>query len=235
MAIAYAAGSSGNSQGTGSNQTTQSVTVSTAVPAGAAVCIFVLWVGSDTTCTISDGVSGNTYTAVDDNTTGAYPIHTFYGLNIQNGPRTYTATIGAANTYLTILVDTFTGIATSGALDGHATNSQSPPGTGTDAITSGSFTTTTAGDLIWGVTMNSTGGNASTGTGFTTGQVFSGNENSEYKVAGAAGSYATTFTDATNGGTYNYQTSAMALKALPTGTTWSVASSLQVHGSGPPY
>lgn len=88
---------------------------------------------------------------------------------------------------------------------------QTDPGTGSDAISSGSVASATSGDLLWSCCGD---GNATAtkaaGTGFTgstidstTGMI------DEWKTASGAG--AGTFTDATNGATQRYGTMAIAI------------------------
>jgi hypothetical protein len=232
MSIAYQSGSSGANAPSSSSTTTTSVTVGTAVPAGAAVCIAVFWVGSATTVSISDNVGGNTYSQVDQNTSGtAYPMTTFYGVNIKNGPTTFTATIGTAHSYLAMAVDCFTGVATSAALDGHAMQAQSSPGTGANAITSRTFTEANSGDLTWSsVAGTGSGHTATPGTGYTLALTVPNYDAfTEYNLASSAGSNAGTWTD-TQGGATGFVTGALALKAA--GAALKHPSALPLLGAG---
>ena len=223
MAASYFPAQSGTGTNlTGSAVTTISVTLNPITP-GQAVCIFCGGFGNSAmpTMSVADNVTGNTYTFVDsaqDTTSSAWgACNTFYGLNINNFPTFLTATFSYGLAYAWILVDVFNGILTSGALDGFNTNFQTFPSTGADAITSGTFSPAHAGDLIWGCTIDEiSSGTDVHGTGFTEGQYTgSGSYYSEYKLSGASGSQAVTFTNSTNAGSGWFLTGGFALRTAP--------------------
>lgn len=113
---------------------------------------------------------GNTYTIVDKQlgTVSHRVLVTFYCPNITNAPTVITANFANTPIDIGIFVDEYSGIATSTPLDGHAIQAVNGPGTGTDALSSGSITTTASGDLIYGVGADLTGSaDLIAGTGFT--------------------------------------------------------------------
>lgn len=161
------ASSSNNTAANGSSTVT--ITLGSAIPAGAAVCIFAGFASSAVAAdlTVTDNASGNTYTELDFNNPGSFGLATFYGLNIQNSPTTITFSSGSfAMNFSHVFVETFTGVATTSALDVHAINPQTTaPGTGANAVTSGNVTTTANGDLLCGGTVDLQGaGTISHGT-----------------------------------------------------------------------
>jgi hypothetical protein len=217
MAIAYVSGSSGNANTNTTSATSQSLTV-TAVPSGAAVCITVLWYSTVTTATVKDNLN-NSYTQLDSQNISNFTLVTFYGTNVAGGPTTFTATFASAVQYPSVTVDTFTGVATSAALDGHTAQTQTSPGTGSNAITSGTFTEASSGDLTFSAVMDtrSSGVSGTPGTGFTAAQAPTGYQATEYKLSSSSGSNAGTWTNGTDGGTYTFITAAFALKAAGAG------------------
>lgn len=203
MSFTRVQGNTGYNAGAGSSI---AVTIS-AVGSGNAICGFVAW---DTTlananCTSVTDDQGNTYnleTAVNDTPTGRAVA--FSRTNITNAPTVITANFDLSPQFRVILVDEFSGASTASSdeRDGsaHGGQLQASPGTGTDAITSGTFTTTVNGDLLWGggdggntVTLASNGTSFSTGTQHTTDYA----KQTEYRTQATAGSgTAATFTQA---------------------------------------
>ncbi len=166
--------------------------------------------GSVTVTSIDDD-KGNTYNLegpVDDSPDGGRS-YAFSRTNITNAPTVITAHLSASIGFVGIAADEFSGSSTTSSdeRDGtaHGGQFQATPGTGTDAVTSGNFTTSTNGDLLYGVSFNNgAGNNPASGTGFTAGVAGSFPAYgflSEYKTQATAGSgTATTFTAATNTG-----------------------------------
>jgi len=159
--------------------------------------------GSMLTCWIyaNHGISGvadsrsQTFSSAVNVTDGAtYSLANYYFLNTTGGA--VTVTFAGAVTYASLQCAEYSGVATSAALDQATSNSQTDPGTGANAITSGSVVTTTAGQLILGWTSALVVGasTVSAGTGFTGRQNVSGDTLFEDQVQGSAGSIATTFT-----------------------------------------
>jgi hypothetical protein len=193
-----------------SSSTTCAVTVS-AVGNGHTICGLVSWdntTNPGATVSVSDD-KGNTYNveAISTDTTNNQKTTAFSLTNITNAPTVFTATLSAANAFCSILVEEFSGVssASSDERDGaaHGGQFQNSPGTGTDGITSGTFTTNTNGDLLWGCCTDNvlSPALASNGTGFSTGTQDSVDytKQSEFKTQPTAGSgTAATFTQAVN-------------------------------------
>lgn len=228
MAVVYVSAQGALSNTVSSGLTTFTITLGGAISPGSTICIGAAGapsIGSLVHWTLTDNASGNTYQRVTDvyDSVGGFEAAMFLGVNIQNGPTTLTlhSTTGTFG-FVAILADVFTGVSIVSPLDGDNGQVQGPPGpgTGTNAISSGSFSPATSGDLIWGYSVNegSFGGDA-VGTGFTQGRTDSSSYLSEYNLSGASGSQAATFTNATHGGdaTGVWLSFGMALKAaVPT-------------------
>lgn len=193
-----------NANGGSSGAVTSFAATGSAIGSGNVVCGVAFWHNTSGTLTSITDDKGNTYTIVDkiqDAGGGNFFNASFYLTNITNGPSTITANLGASTTGAQITWDEYSGLSASATLDGHFGQSQSSPGTATDAISSGSFTTALNGDLIWcgGYTG---GGTSVAGTGFTlrlnnvisNGIVFLVTED---KTQATAGSVAGTYTDST--------------------------------------
>ena len=142
----------------------------------------------------------NSYTLVDfEATSGDQRTQSFYADNITNGPKTITVEFTAAVAWRRLTINEFAGYDT---LEANASQEQLSVGTGTDAISSGSDTTTSNGCLIIGMTSNPNVATVTVnaGTNFTMVQSHtdSAGENfSEFLIQGTAGSVAATFTAAT--------------------------------------
>lgn len=149
------------------------------------------------------GISGvadsrsQTYTSAVNVTDGAtFSLATYYFLNTTGGACTVTVTFAGAVAYASLQVAEYSGVATSSALDKVANNSQTDVGTSANAITSGSVTTDTDGQLILGWTSVLVVGAAtvSAGSGFTARTNVFGDTLFEDQVQGTAGAIAATFT-----------------------------------------
>lgn len=154
---------------------------------------------------ITDNQS-NTYTIVSKTSDGPknQSFCLFYCINITNAPTTLTFNYTNGISAVFAMWDEFSGSTSTSAIDGTASRVQVSPGTGTDAVSTGS-TFGNSGDLIYGVTLDD--GFATTisiGTGFTLAQ----NDNadgsffglsivSEFKTASGASDV--TFTIAATG------------------------------------
>lgn len=182
------------------------VTLTNPVGSGNAVEAFVFG-PLPATVTLTDD-KGNTYTPLDtvsDTPNGVFGRSYRLG-NITNGPKTFTPSA----TVLLHIVES-TAAALSDPVDGHAGQLQTSVGTGAGAITSGSFSPTTAATVI-GATFNTlTAALASAFTGFTL--LDSDNTNvtyDEFLILGAPGASPTQFTAGTAGG--NWITLGMGIK-----------------------
>lgn len=208
MAWARVQGNVSTESPTGS--ATKSVTFGAAVGSSNAVLGLVSW----------DNTGGNSLTSVTDDKGNTYNLETlvvdtinnqrnqaFSRTNITNAPITVTANFAASIGFAAILADEFSGasVASTDERDGsaHGGQTQAAPGTGADAITSGTFTTATDGNLLYGAVMVGNGLTPpSSGTGFSTGISASLTDYavaSEYRTQTTAGSgTAATFTQAAN-------------------------------------
>jgi len=221
MAILHVQGGI-SADGTGTATTTVALTLS-GIGVGNSVCGAVSYdsSGGATITSVKDN-KGNTYTLGDtvNDAGNNQALTSFYLIGATNGPSTITATISVAVTFRRILADEFSGITVN---DGHTGQFQAAPGTGTNAISSGSITPTASGDLIYGATVNTngaTGANFTAGTGYTLQQ--SGattdllNMASESQVQSVAAAISATFTRAVAG---TVCTTVMAFKVAPAPTS----------------
>lgn len=184
------------------------------VAAGSAVCFAIAWYSTTVTLNSITGL-GATWVILHNPTTGSARRSALaYGYNCSGGSTTVTATLsGAANSFS--CMHEVSGVPTSDPLDVSALRFQNLPGTGTDAVSSGSVTTTADGDYIFGWTLDDGFSSTTTqGTGFTEApDTASGNDGfrGEYKIQASAGSVAATFT--TDNGSAAYHVGVIALKA----------------------
>lgn len=170
MAIAHVQGNAGFFFG--GNMTTFAVVLPSTVTSGSLVCGSLSFENSlgQTLVSVTDDKS-NTYNIVDtrDDTPDTQVCASFYLANVTNSPKTITATFsGVGSSANGMLVDEYSGVATSSPLDVHTSNIQTLVGTGANAITSTAVTTTVPGDLIYGATWNTLAvATPAAGTGFT--------------------------------------------------------------------
>lgn len=154
--------------------------------------------GSATVSTIEDGNS-HSFTIEDSvNDAADTQLSTdAYIIGDPGGTTTVTATYSTSAGSNGIACDEYSGIATSSALDNHTMQLQATPGTGSNGVTSGSATTTSNGDIVWGgTTLSNSGAGAtiSAGSGFTDRNNISSFMSTEDEVQASAGSVAATFT-----------------------------------------
>ena len=141
--------------------TAASFSFGSTVGSGHTVCVAVAPSGAAGAPTVTDDKS-NTYTLVTDASSGSNGVWLFFAANITNGPQTITATLAGA-TFFFVGGDEFSGV--SNLQDGHnATVAYPNPPSST-----GVWTTTLNGDLIWGGVLITGGFTWARGTGFTTG------------------------------------------------------------------
>ena len=142
---------------------------------------------------------GNTFTHAGDNPGNAnVEGWGYYAANISGGACSITVTMSGTAVLLAVRLHEISGAATASPLDQHAGAVQSSPGTGANAVTTGSVTTTTNGQYIFAAMVSTGTSTPSAGTGYT-GVGGTGSGISEYQVQGSAGSIAGTFTQATEG------------------------------------
>ena len=163
--------------------------------------------------TVTDSLGQSFSSAVNVTDGATYSLATFYKENTAGGANTVTATFAGTITYASIQCSERSGVATSGSLDKFASNSQTTPGTGANAVTSGNVTTTTDGQLIvgWSTALTVGAGTTSAGTGFTPRTNVFGDTLIEDQVQASAGSIAATFT--TTSATSNFITLITTFKA----------------------
>ena len=120
----------------------------------------------------------------------------------------YNPTPGTTQAQNTVMsIDPFTGSDAASANDGQNAQLQNAPGTGTDAVSSGTITTATNGSLVYGACIESSTGTdpGSIGTGFTLAQSNPGGGlvlKTEWKTQVTAGATAATFTTASGAGAF---------------------------------
>jgi len=208
---------------------TVAATLTNVVGSGNAVyggCSWDASVVSAITSVVDD--KANSYTVLDntlDSTNGQRAAQ-FYCKNITNGPKTVTVTFaGGSPGARTIVLAEFSGVDTADqSNDGHGGQNQQNVGTTANAVTSGAITTTLDGDLIVGISANTSGlpGPPNVGTGFTLGDADNTSPGScadirlEWLVQATHGSQAATFTNTS--GTQDFTSLVAALKAASSGT-----------------
>jgi hypothetical protein len=189
-----------NKQNGSTSSTTVAATVSPTV--GYALIVSVGIAQNNVVVSLADSAS-ETYTAVDNegsatncDAPNGYCWATFVLCHVSTAPTTITATVGTASAFSTILVDEYKNIATTSCLDQHAVHFQpNAVPTTANGITSGSQTTTSNGDLIYGSTVDVIGnGTINSGTGFTARQNIASAFMTEDEIQATAGSTAATFT-----------------------------------------
>lgn len=154
------------------NQSGSTVAVTiTAPPAGSLVCGIVSWSNAtgQTLVSVKDSTNATYNTLEVDDGTNLKGSVIFWLGNVSNSPTSVTATFSASTTTERMAVDVYSGVLKiADPSDGKVGQLQALPGTGTDGATSGNFTTTVAGDLIYGA-VDVTGGvsTQTAGTNFT--------------------------------------------------------------------
>jgi hypothetical protein len=152
-------------QGKGANggaaATTLAVTLDSSVYSGNFVCGAVSYNRNHTLSSVTDD-KGNSYNleSVLDDTANGQKTCGFSRGNITNAPITITANFADATQARSIVVDEFYGIlAATDPRDTHGGQTMgNATGTGTNAVTSGNFTTTVNGDLLYGAEANVSAG-----------------------------------------------------------------------------
>ena len=196
------------------------------VTSGDAIVGYVQW-SSDTVTLDSVTAGCATFTLLDNPTTDSTNQRraaTFYASNISGGTTctiTYTFSAWVNSTWL--IQHEVSGVDASSPLAGHALQFQHLPGTDTDAISSGSITTTVSGAYIFGTTSDA-GYNSvvDAGTGYTGRESGSNGLRSEDRIQTSAGSIAATFTEQAQAWA-DYATAIVAL--TPTSATTITAAS----------
>ncbi len=210
----------------GTTATTIAATFSTAVTSGNLVAGACMWGSANTSdlTSVTDNQS-NTYTIVRSiaDAGDGQSAATFYRANVTNAPTTVTCNLAASLPYRGISIHEVSGADTSAPLGVETGQTQQSPGTGANALTSGSVTTTTNGEYIYGVSFND--GDLGTGSSdFAPGTGFTERSEhltttelslaSEDQIQTSAGSIAATFTLARN---FSHITFIMTFKAAGAG------------------
>jgi hypothetical protein len=186
---------------------------------------------------IADSLS-NTYAIRNSKRTvsSLWSLEVWSAANSPAGANTITVTFSASTQLRTIACSEYSGIATSSEIDATAGNTQVAPGTGTDAVTSTSLTTTQANDLVYGAALAVCGlGTFNSGTGLTSraGPLFDGAFKclriEDLNQAGA-GSVAATWTN-TDAGASN-SAIAVAFKEASAGGGGAPTGSMMMTGVG---
>jgi hypothetical protein len=191
------------------------------------VCGIVCWGSGTNDLTSVTDDKGNTYTVQQTvlDTAQAESMAAFFLPNITNGPITITGNLSTARGFRGIAFHEVSGVLTSLPLDKNAGQDLIQPGTAANAVTSGSVTTTAAGDYIFAGTTDTAAVHASefaAGTGYTireqTGSATAASLATEDQIQAAAAAIAGTFTAAADGATDTYITFIMAFKASAAAT-----------------
>lgn len=189
-----------------------------AVTTGNAIAVAVKWSSLTVTLNSVTDSQGNSYTLVQNPTTGGIARFAMaYALNVTGGA-SFVATANFSadpGAWCDIIAHEMSGIPTSGAFDGSGARAEADPGTGADAIDTASITTTADGDYIFGAVSGDTE-NASTISAGSAGtlRVSSANDyGSESQIQSSAGSIAVAFTQTGGGAFADYLVGIMAFKA----------------------
>jgi hypothetical protein len=186
----------------GSDGTTSATTTCTfgsnTTAGNALVGMYTINDGANNTITSISGC-GNTYSRPETVQANTDTTTWFYAENIAGGACTVTVSAGTWG-YRTLIVHEVSGVLTSGALDVSVSQALAA-GTGANAATSGTDTTTVNGDYIFGAVhiANTLTMTVSPGTGFTGRVTGVGGADippyrSEDQIQSTAGSIAATFT-----------------------------------------
>src|SRR6266478_2744557 len=194
---AYVQSASGNDH---YNTSSASAKFSSNVTANDAIAVFCVWTELSQTLNSVTDSQGSSYTLVANPTNGSYGRAAMaYTIARASGPDTVACNFSSASMGKSILAHEISGVNTSTPLDGQKMNVHNSPGGGTNAITSGSITTTVNGDYVLGFTFNDSSNQAdwNAGPGYTKRQdlqVQSYATASEDAVQTLSGSVAATFT-----------------------------------------
>lgn len=197
----------------GGATTTGSITFDSSTTAGNLITVCVRTYNNTTVNSVDDN-KGNTYSAaIDSAPASGRKLTTFYAKNISGGASHTVTAHFADGVFWELEAAEWTGVDTTAPLDQHAINVQSNMGTGTDAVTSTSVTTTTGNQLIWGCTWDDgEGATLSNGTNFTNVSLNASSRGVQYRVLTSAGSVASTSTASGNDGGANFISAVMTFK-----------------------
>ncbi len=169
---------------TSKSASTFSLPFSKATVSGDAILVGFDFAGT-TASSVSDS-QGNTYTQVGTQLTspgGARSV-VFYAKNIKGGADTVTVKLSASSAYIELYLTEYSGVDPANPIDAQAGSSGN-----SGSVSSGSATTTVAGDVIYGFCVADS--SCTVGSGFAARSTFDNNLN-EDKTAGSPGGYTAT-------------------------------------------
>jgi hypothetical protein len=192
------------------------VSLSSNSPINDVIACYVFWIDPSITLTSVTDSKSNSYTVLtgDNQTSGNF--HTAQALAQVTSAGTLTITgnfSGTVASSVKIGCADIENAATSSIIDQHVANTQSSPGTGTNAVTTGNITTAVSGDylFVWNVDCNGNVATISAGTGYTIRNGGTNNQAIEDQVQASAGIIAGTFTYS-SGGADTAMTGIIAIK-----------------------
>lgn len=216
--------------------TTPTISTTSNVSSGNIIVGYWAWVSSTATLsslTLSGaGCSGATSQLYDNNTHGVVSTATSFAIwNLSSGACTIQANLSISLASIAVIHEI------SGAINNadpvgtrHNANSDAAPGTGTDAVTSGSATASGT-DYIFGATADCNGGNnIAAGTGYTQREQANATCSGTSEDKSASGSNTVTFTD---GGNFQYTVTVILSVAASGGGATTSNQPLLMFGAGP--
>lgn len=187
------------------------ITVTLTPTAGNLLVFAITGDSADTTSiALSDNLgTHNTFSQIGtDLVTGnAQRCAWWFAVNCKGGATTFTATFSTGTRFRAVYVAEYSGIATASPFLNGARAENAAPGTGTDAVSSGTANATSQPALVWGFCIDTSGSTTpNAGTGFTTRtSVWSTNTclgKPEDERVTVTGNVAATFTATTGGDTH---------------------------------
>jgi hypothetical protein len=181
------------------NDTSKTATFSSDVTTGNAIIVFVFMTDGAAPIGTPTDSGSNTYSAAGAMADYSERIsRVFYALNVTGGSSFAVTVANTGAGYGGIIAEEVSGLTLTDALDKYAQNYQENVATDANAITSGSVTTTTNGQYVFGATHqgNNLAHQPGIGTGFTGYYLYDSGVDAtvEYLVQSSAGSVAATFT-----------------------------------------
>jgi hypothetical protein len=186
------------------NIATVAVTFAAPVTPGNMVVVFIGKGNSAQDLSTVTDDKGNNYNLTGFATSGTYAWFGAWLNNITNSPSTVTGTFATNHAFSSILaIEVAPPASAVVTFDQSANNNQLNPGTGTDAVTTGSVTTTAA-DLMIAGCVSEVGNGINAGTGYTPIQlnISSNSFTTEYLVQSVAASQAATWTTPVSSDSY---------------------------------
>jgi hypothetical protein len=212
------------------------------VSANSLLLVSVTWGNVSTTPTVTDSL-GNSFNLVrsvfDSPTTQGWCL--YYAINTKGaGADTINVSYASGSNYGGLIIDEFSGVSTSSPLDSSAIQDQANITGGTNALSSGSFSTSSAGDLIYASTCNlnnnitslASGTNFNSGTTVSSFWGFTGSfAGTEYLTQSSPGSIAGTFTTNNTTGLYGITIAAAFKPSGGAATTYTITASAGSNGT----